>query len=56
MITWRHALGETGDEVTVACDHHEWAALAVTERQRDPDSALVPSNPFEQSPDEERVL
>ena len=56
MITRGHALGETGDEVTAACDHHKWAALAVIERQCDPDSALGPSNLFEQSPDEERVL
>ena len=56
MITRGHAFRETGDEVTVACDHHEWAAVAVIERQRYPDSAVGPSNLLEQSPDEERVL
>jgi hypothetical protein len=31
MVTRRHTLGQTGDEVTVARDHHERAALSVAE-------------------------
>jgi hypothetical protein len=56
MVTWRHALGQTGDEVTVARDHHERAARSVPERQRHPGGALGQAKLFEQRPDEDWVL
>jgi hypothetical protein len=56
MVARGHALGQTGDEVTVARDHHEGAVLSVPERQRDAGGTLGQSNLFEQSPDEEWVL
>lgn len=56
MVPRGHALGQTGDEVTVARDHHERAAFAVPERQRYPRCALGQAELFEQRLDEDRVL
>src|SRR5262249_22692267 len=56
IVTWRHALGQTGDEVTVARDHHERPARFVSKRQRHPGGALGQANLFQQRPDEQWIL